>query len=95
MNEKYDVWTANAEVWRIKLEHELETSADNKILIAYEDVAFAFPSSDPNPFSFETPRIDDQKFLEWAKAMGWTAELVLEIKENDVKVPTRVCFKRN
>ena len=87
MTDKYDKWINDSQRWLNALQDKLDRHRGTDIVAMHSDVAFAFPSRNPHPYSFDLPRIDDNALLEWAKSKGWKVLLAHELateKENGV-----------
>lgn len=54
----------------------IERYGGKDIIIPYWDVAWAFPSIEPHPDSFEYKLIDEKSFLKWAEANNFTVSKV-------------------
>jgi hypothetical protein len=88
MTDKYNEWIGNCQRWRDALQNKLEQHGGNDLVANYSDVAFAFPSKNPHPYSFDYPRIDDKTLLEWAESKGWKVQLAQEMAtEKDKGAP--------
>lgn len=84
MADKYDKWVNECQRWRNALQDKLEQHGGNDLVANHSDVAFAFPSRNPHPYSLDFPRIDDKALLEWAKSKGWKVQVAHELTtEND------------
>lgn len=95
MNERYNDWINNSQEWRDELERALEKQGGSDVVALYENVAFAFPSNDPNPHSFDYPLIDQKRFISWAESKGWKVQLAPEMasEEDDHRPPVRFTKK--
>ncbi|WP_156000779.1 hypothetical protein [Thioalkalivibrio sp. ALJT] len=81
--------------WKDALDSELEATDKKDLVIPYEQVVKAFPSSTPHPRSFDYPMIDDISLRQWALERGWQADLAPEsLPENSSALPP-VRFYRN
>jgi glutamate/tyrosine decarboxylase-like PLP-dependent enzyme len=78
MDEKYNEWMNKSQEWKDKLERALNEHGGNDVVTEYTNVAFAFPSNEPNPYSFDYPLIDQDHFINWAKSKGWKVQLATE-----------------
>ncbi len=95
MNEKYTDWISNSQEWQDKLDRAIEKHGGNNVVMRYTDVAFAFPSSAPNPYSFDYPLIDQELFINWAESKRWKVQLAPEIsiEEDKHRAPVRFTKK--
>lgn len=95
MNDNYDDWIKNSPEWLDKLERWLEKQGGSDVVTQYTNVAFAFPSNDPNPYSFDYPLIDQKRFIPWAESMGWKVQLAPEMapEEDRDRPPVRFTKK--
>ena len=75
MNEKYNDWINNSQEWQDKLEKALEEHGGSDVVTEYKNVALAFPSNDPSPYSLDYPLIDEARFIHWAESKGWKVQL--------------------
>ena len=64
--------------WKDALDAELEATDKTDLVIPYEQVVKAFPSSNPHPRTFDHPMIDDVSLRKWALERGWQADLAPE-----------------
>jgi hypothetical protein len=64
LSDKYDKWINDSQRWQNALQEKLNQHGGNDLVAAHSDIAFAFPSRDPHPYSFDLPRIDDVALLE-------------------------------
>lgn len=88
MTDKYDEWINDCQRWRDALQDKLEQHGGTDLVAKHYDVAFAFPSRNPHPDSFDFPRIDDATLVEWAKSKGWKVQLAHEMTtEKDKGTP--------
>lgn len=79
MADKYDKWINDSQRWQKSLQEKLDQHDGTDLVSMYSDVAFAFPSRDPHPYSFDLPKIDDVALLKWAKSKGWKVQLAHEL----------------
>lgn len=79
----------SASNWRDELLRRLGASSECDVVIAYSQVACAFPSSEPNARSFDVPLIEFKQLKAWAAANGWAVELAHEMKASDDFTPVR------
>lgn len=94
MNTTNERWIENSHDWQCKLEKTLNSHVFSNIVASYMDVAFAFPSSAPNPDSFDYPLIDHKQLKLWAETNGWQVQLVPELETEGEKCRSAVCFTR-
>ncbi|MBW2149759.1 MAG: hypothetical protein JRI22_22430 [Deltaproteobacteria bacterium] len=94
MNEKYNDWVNNSQEWQDILERELEKHGGSDVITEYTNVAFAFPSKDPNPHSFDFPLIDQERFIHWAESKGWKVQLAPELASEEDKHRPPVRFTK-
>jgi hypothetical protein len=78
MSSAYDKCIDNASEWQSELEKELENQGSGDVCTGYANVARAFPSTTPNPHSFDIPKIEEISLMSWAKERGWEVELATE-----------------
>jgi hypothetical protein len=91
---QYDEWFNNSQQWREELEKQLGQHGGQDLVVIYSDMAFAFPSREPHPFSFDFPRIDEASLFSWAKSKGWKVRIAHDMtKEQDQRV-TSVRFTK-
>ena len=83
MNGHYDRWKKNAPKWEKALNESLCNSKDKDIVTQYSNVALAFPSTQPNSYSFDYPTIDEVVMFEWAAANGWQVRMAPEMSPNE------------
>ena len=94
MNEIYNDWINNSKKCQDKLEKALKQHGGTDIVIRYPDVAFCFPSNEPNPYSFDYPLIDHERFIQWAESNGWIVQLAPEIASEKDKHRPPVRFTK-
>lgn len=94
MNEKYSDWKNNSQKWQDELERALEKHGGSDVVTEYTNVAFAFPSKDPNPDSFDYPLIDRELFIHWAESKGWKVQLASEMASDKDKHRPPVRFTK-
>ena len=94
MNEKYNDWINNSQEWQDGLERALEKHGGSDIVTQYTNVAFGFPSNDPNPYSFDYPLIDQERLINWAKSKGWKVQLASEMATEEDKHRPPVRFTK-
>lgn len=78
MSSAYEKCIGESSQLQSKLEKQLARKESNDVITHYENVAQAFPSTTPNPYSFDIPRIDHDLLIPWAKARGWNVKLAPE-----------------
>lgn len=90
-------WKAEAPSWIATLERALIDRKADDVLIPYEHVAFAFPSSDPHPYTFEYPIIDSHAITVWAEDNGWKIAVATEkgVKGQEHSFPIRFTKKES
>ena len=94
MNDKYDKWIGNSQYWRDQLEKSLEMHGGNDVVTPYTNVAFAFPSRNPSPHSFDYPLIDQRGLMQWAESKGWEVRLAPKMAEEKDKHSPPVRFTK-
>lgn len=94
MNEKYSDWNNNSQNWRDELERALEKYGANDVVTQYTNVAFAFPSNEPNPHFFDYPLIDQERFIHWAESNGWKVQMAPEMASDESKHSPPVRFTK-
>jgi hypothetical protein len=80
---KFEDLQARAPEWRAELERKLAAHGGADVAAPYSQVAFAFPSPEPNPRSFDIPSIDSLQLKQWATAHGWRVQLTREAQTSD------------
>jgi len=75
--------------WREELERALNAHGGKDVAAAYSDVARAFPSTDPNPRSFDIPLIDLAALKKLAAEHGWRVTRASEMHATDGLAPVR------
>lgn len=65
--------------WREDLEKKLNNHQTGDAVVAYSQVALAFPSDRVNERSFEDPLIDHEELARWAAVQGWKVKAALEL----------------
>ena len=78
-------WINNSQQWQDELEGVLTTHGGNDVVTQYTNVAFAFPSTKPNPYSFDYPLIDKDRLVEWADSKGWEVRFAPEMLSQEDK----------
>jgi len=94
MKEKYNEWIKNPQEWQDNLEIALEKHGGSDVVTEYTNVAFAFPSNDPNPYSFDYPLINQARLIHWAELKGWKVQLAQEMSSVRDKHTPPVRFTR-
>lgn len=91
MTERFENWRNNAPKWVSALAGALNDYAGNDVVVPYGQVALAFPSSEPNPSSFDNPLIDHHQLRKWASSQGWQVRRAPEMaaEENTETPPVR------
>ncbi|AMD02390.1 hypothetical protein [Halomonas chromatireducens] len=59
------------QAWQTALDRALAAHESEDALAHYPHVAFAFPSSSPNPYSGDYPLLNYREPKEWAPTRGW------------------------
>ncbi|MBW5799143.1 hypothetical protein IM870_03325 [Halomonas elongata] len=57
--------------WQSALDRALAAHGGEDAFAHYPHVAYAFPSSSPNPYTREYPLLDYRGLKEWATHRGW------------------------
>jgi len=94
MNEQYGEWEKNSPQWRDRLDKALQKNGGTDIVTQYTNVALAFPSSDPDPHSFDYPSIDARRLRQWAELKGWKVQLAPEMAADEDKDQPPVRFTK-
>lgn len=84
INDKYDEWISDSQRWRDELETQMADGGKD-VVVRHSDVAFAFPSRAPHPYSFDFPRIDDKTLSEWAQERDWRVQLANDVTAEEDK----------
>jgi hypothetical protein len=73
------------------LKRELDAHGGDDVVVPYGQVALAFPSSEPNPLSFDSPLIDHGQLRQWALSEGWLVRPAPEMaaEESNGNPPVR------
>lgn len=71
MAENFENWQKEAPRWISALADALTKHGEDDVVVPYGQVALAFPSSEPNPLSFDSPLIDHGQLRQWALTLGW------------------------
>lgn len=79
MTRDFATWQSHSPRWISALEDRLATHGGNDVVVAYEQIAMAFPSGEPNPHSFDSPLIDQDLLRQWALAQGWKIRFAPEM----------------
>lgn len=91
---KFEDLQLRAPEWRGELERKLAAHGGADVVAPYGQVAFAFPSPEPNPRSFDIPSIDSLQLKQWAAAHGWRVQLTREAQAGDAQGHPLVRFTR-
>lgn len=86
MIDKLTNWRQGSASWMLELGRALEVYGKNDVVVPYIQVALAFPSSDPNSLTFNSPKIDLDQLEHWASARDWQVRSATEmasIEETD------------
>jgi len=75
---------------RESLREKLLSTCGNDFVVPYTQIARAFPSSEPNPRSFDDPLIDREAIQIWAKDIGFYVQIAHEIRAADNYNPVRL-----
>ncbi len=59
------------QAWQSALDCALAAHGSEDAFAHYPHVAYAFPSSSPNPYTRDYPLIDYRRLKEWATHRGW------------------------
>ncbi len=78
MSSAYESCKGESPKWQLELEKQLANQESNDVITHYESVARAFPSTTPNPYSFDIPLIDHKSLIPWAKERGGAVKLAPE-----------------
>jgi len=68
-----------AQEWRTDIEEKLKNAKSTDLLISYQNVAVAFPSSRPHLETLDHNCIDGASLKAWAKERGWEVMTVPEM----------------
>jgi len=63
----FDEWLKHSSKWRSTLDAKIAAFEGGDMLVNFESVAFAFPSKEPHPYSFDIPSIDEAALSLWAE----------------------------
>ncbi|MCE8033915.1 MAG: hypothetical protein LPK20_11595 [Halomonas sp.] len=80
--------------WQHALDQALAAHGGPNALALYPHVAFAFPSSSPNPYTREYPLLDYRELKEWANSRGWRVRPAPERAPDGEKYSPPVRFTR-
>ena len=80
--------------WQEELKRSLDLCRDDDIIVHYQKVAFAFPSANKHPTSFDHTQIDFQRLQEWARVAGWDIENISDANKSGNGYSEFVRFKR-
>jgi hypothetical protein len=94
MNEKYNDWINNSKEWQDELERAIEKHGGSDVVTQYTEVALAFPSNVPNPYSFDYPLIDKERLIHWAESKEWKVQFALEMAPEEDKHSPPVKFTK-
>ena len=94
MNEQYEKWTKEAQKWRDELGRKLEEYSGSDVVVPYENVALAFPSNDPHPYSFDYPLINQHGLKQWAESKGYSVQLTKDMAFEEDRDTPLVRFTR-
>lgn len=95
MNEnKLNEVIKNAPLKRGTLKRRLEGNNGNDMLVSHEDIALAFPSSNPHPTRFEIPEIDEDALNDWAVKQGWNVQPAPEKSEDEAVTLFQIRFTK-
>ena len=67
----------------VEFEKIINSQSSIDIVVPYSQVANAFPSDDPHPYSFDEKLIDKDKLFQWGKENGWEIKAAPELQESD------------
>lgn len=80
---------------RLKWKREIEQAlGEGCKIITYKQAANAFPSPEPNPFTFDAPLLDIPFLKEWAKSRGYEVRPLDGVNDNGSKNMPSLCFTR-
>ncbi len=82
------------QAWQTALDRALAAHGGPQALAHYPHVAFAFPSSAPNPYTRDHPLIDYRELKEWASSRGWRVRPAPERATDGQKYRPPVRFTR-
>jgi len=89
-----EIWLKQAAERRSALGKGIENHESNDVLVPYPEIALAFPSNEPNPYSFDYPSIDQQSLLVWAEQNNLEARKAPEkTPEGEMNPPIRFIKK--
>lgn len=94
MYSAYEKCISCSSQWQSELENQLAKQESNDIIVSYKDVAKAFPSTMPNPYSFNDPLIDHDLLIPWAKERVWDVKPAPECAEEGSKKTPPVRFTK-
>lgn len=80
--------------WQSALDRALSAHDSEDALARYPHVAFAFPSTSPNPYSRDYPLLDYRELKEWATSRGWRVRPAPERAPDGEKYSPPVRFTR-
>lgn len=84
----------DSRAWQSALDQALSAHDSEDALARYPHVAFAFPSSSPNPYSRDYPLLDYRELKEWATSRGWRVRPAPERAPASEKYSPPVRFTR-
>lgn len=65
-----------------EFEEAMNSQSGTDVVVPYSQVANAFSSDDPHPYSFDEKLIDKEKLLQWGKENGWEIKAAPELQDN-------------
>ena len=89
-----DRWKVDAPRWRAAVTDALSRHQGNDLVVPYQQVASAFPASEPNPHFFDEPLIDRDALLAWAQANGWDVSTAPELAQDIHSPMPPIRFRR-
>ncbi|WP_111413388.1 hypothetical protein [Billgrantia lactosivorans] len=84
----------DSQAWQHALDLALAAHNSEDALARYPHVAFAFPSSAPNPYTRDYPLLDYRELKEWASSRGWRVRPAPERAPASEKYSPPVRFTR-
>ena len=81
----------DAQKWQVELERAILAHGGDDIVVPYDQVARAFPSTQPNSHSFHEPLLNHDQLKQWAAAAKWQVRPAPEMAPpgNDDQPPVR------
>ncbi|MDP2760946.1 MAG: hypothetical protein Q8O64_11185 [Sideroxyarcus sp.] len=67
----------------VEFEKIINSQSSTDVAVPYSQVANAFPSDDPHPYSFDEKLIAKEKLFQWGKENGWEIKAAPELQDND------------